>query len=205
VEVEVQVESRAEALEEGHCAALFGAQAPVPPNAPAKLCEERPQEHAKDLAREAGVVGAAVAQGVGEGEDPLADRYLGEDAIDEVRGGVRHAAAAAGRAEATSLAREGHETVELALVAVEPEEALGEDPAAEKGAELLLDETGSWPLAVSCAGEEGFELLANGSVQRGLIRRSRVHGAAERLRGACPLRRRSGGLPQALRVPRFTS
>jgi hypothetical protein len=36
VEVEVQVESRAEALEERHCAALFGAEAPVPPNAPAK-------------------------------------------------------------------------------------------------------------------------------------------------------------------------
>jgi hypothetical protein len=42
-------------------------------------------------------------------------------------------------------------------------------------------------------------------VQGGLIRRSGVHGAAKRLRGRCPLRRRSGGFAKALRVPRFTS
>jgi hypothetical protein len=113
-----------------------------------------------------------------------------------VRGGVGHAAAAARRAEATPLAREGYEAVELALVAVEPEEAVGEDPAAKKGAELLLDETGRWLLAGSCAGEERFELLANGEVQGGLIRgsgvvgasgTSGVHGAVKRLRGTCLL------------------
>ena len=136
------------------------------------------QERAQDLAREAGVIGAPVAQGVGEGEDPLAHRHLGEDAIDEVRGGVGHAAAAARRAEATPLARERHEAVELAFVAVEPEEAVGEDSAAKKGAELLLDETGRRPLAGSCAGQEGLELLAEGSVQEGLLRRSRAVGAS---------------------------
>jgi hypothetical protein len=205
VEVDVQVESGAEALEEGHCAALFGAEAPVPPNAPAQLGEERSQERAKDLARETGVVGAAVAQWVGEGEDPLPDRHLWENAIDEVRGGVGHAAAAAGGAETTAFAGERHEPIVPTSVAVQAQEAVGEDAAAEEGAELLLDETRRRPIAVSGAGEEGLELLANGAVQGGLIRRSGVHGAAKRLRGRCPLRRRSGGFAKALRVPRFTS
>jgi hypothetical protein len=47
---------------------------------------------------------------------------------------------------------------------------VGEDPAAEEGAELLLDETRSRKLAVSCAREEGLELLADGAMQQGLIR-----------------------------------
>ena len=63
-------------------------------------------------------------------------------------------------------------------VAVQAQEAVGEDPAAKEGAELLLDETGRWPLAGSCAGEEGLELLADGSVQEGLVGRSRAVGAS---------------------------
>jgi len=107
LEMDVQVERRAEALEERHGAALFRTQVPALPNAPAQLREERSQERAQNVAREAGVGGAAVAQRVGEGEDPLADRYLGEHAIDEVRGGVGHAASAAGGAEAAALAARG--------------------------------------------------------------------------------------------------
>ena len=62
VEMNVQVQRGAEALDERHGAALLGTQAAVPPNAPAQLREERSQEHAEDLARQAGVVGAPVAR-----------------------------------------------------------------------------------------------------------------------------------------------
>jgi hypothetical protein len=50
-----------------------------------------------------------------------------------------------------------------------------------------------WPLAGSCAGEEGLELLAKGAVRRRLLGMRRfggtsgVHGAAKRVRGACLL------------------
>jgi hypothetical protein len=176
--MDVQVQRRTEALEESHGAALLGTQVPVLPNAPAQLREERLQERAQDLAREAGVVGAAVAQGVGEGEDPLAHRHLGEHAVDEVRGSVGHAAAAARGTEAAAFAGERHEPIVPTRVAVQAQKAVGEDPAAKKGAELLLDETRRWPLAGSCAGEEGLELLAKGAVQGGLVRGSRAVGAS---------------------------
>ena len=82
-------------------------------------------------------------------EDPLPDRSDGNDPVDEVRGGVRHAATAAGRAEPTALARERHETLALAFVAADAQETVGQDAAVEERAELRLDETRHNSLAVS--------------------------------------------------------
>jgi uncharacterized protein (DUF697 family) len=156
VEVEIQVHRGAEALEERDGAALVAALAELASHAPAGLGEQRTQERAQDLAGEAGVVGAAVAQRVGEGEHPLADRHLGEHAVDEMRRGVGHAASAAGGAEAAPLAREGDEALLSAIVAVQAEEAVGGDAAAQVGAQLLLDEAGRGLAAFSGAGEEGL-------------------------------------------------
>ncbi len=84
VEVKVQIQRRAEALNEADGSALLGKRAPVSPNAPPQLREERPQERAKHLARELRVVRTAIAKRVGENEHPLADRHRGKDAIHEV-------------------------------------------------------------------------------------------------------------------------
>ena len=147
MEMQVQVQRRAEALEESDRAALLGAHAPVPPNAPPQLREERAQEGAEHFARELAVVSAAVAKRVREREHPLPDRHRGEHAEGEVRRGVRHATAAAGGAEAAALARERHEAIVAALVAAEAQEAVGGDAATQEGAELLLDEIRRWTLA----------------------------------------------------------
>src|SRR4029450_3908120 len=120
---------------------------------------------AKHSARELGVVRTAVAKWVWEREHPLADRHRGEYAIGEVRRGVGHPPAAAGGAEAAALARERHEAIVTAVVAAQAQEAVGEDAAAQEGAELLLDEVRSGALASSRAGEEGLELLADGAVR----------------------------------------
>ena len=107
-------------------------------------------------------------------------------AVHQVCRGVGHAPAAARGAEATPLARKGDEAIEPALVAVEPQETVGEDPALEVRAELPLDEAGHGPIAFSGAREEGLELLANDGVQHGLF------GAAWFV-AACGRRREESG------------
>ena len=53
---------------------------------------------------------------------------------------------------------------------MKPQEAMREDPAFEVRAELPLDEAGHWTVAFAGAREEGLELLADDSVQHGLVR-----------------------------------
>jgi hypothetical protein len=61
VEVKVQVQRRAEALDEGGGAARLGESAPSSPNAPSQLREERPQEGAKHLCEPPVVTGMLAA------------------------------------------------------------------------------------------------------------------------------------------------
>ena len=67
------------------------------------------------------------------------------------------------------IAGEGHETFATAGVAAYPHEAVDEDPAAEVGAELPLDEArdGAIPLAGAC--EEGLELRTHDVVEHALF------------------------------------
>jgi len=55
-------------------------------------------------------------------------------------------------------------------VAVQAQEAVGEDAAAQEGAKLLLDEARRGALSRPRAGEEGLDLLANDAVQERLLR-----------------------------------
>ena len=107
VEVEVQVECRAETLDEGGGATLLRASTPLSSRTSAQLGEQRTKEGAEHSTRESCVVGAAVAERIGEREHPLPDRDRGQHAIDEVSGGVRHAASATGGTKSAPLAREG--------------------------------------------------------------------------------------------------
>ncbi len=143
-----------------------------------QLGEQGPAEGAQHFARELRIVGAAVAECVGEREYPLANGHLGNHAIDEVGRGIGHAASAAGRAEAAPLAREGDEAVELAVVAVQAQESVGEDAAAQIGAELVLDEAGRRLIALASAREKGFELVANGLVEQRAFGTPRLVGGA---------------------------
>jgi len=80
--------------------------------------------------------------------------------------GVGHGAALAGGTNAAALAREGDEPVEFAGLAVEPEETVSEDSAAEIGAQGLLDEARCGLAALVCPLEEGFELLVEHAVEQ---------------------------------------
>jgi len=59
-----------------------------------------------------------------------------------VGGGIRHAASATRRTEASPLAGEGDEPVVTAGVAVDAQEAVGQHATLEIGADLALDEAG---------------------------------------------------------------
>ncbi len=88
-------------------------------------------------------------------------------------GGVGHAASAAGGTEAAALAREGDKAIELAVVAVQAQEPVLEDAAAQVGAELLQDEAGDRLVPLAGALQEGLELVAHGPVQQRVLGRAR--------------------------------
>ena len=78
-----------------------------------------------------------------------------------------HPPAAAARAEAAALAREGYQPLEGAVPAAHAGEAAGEDPAAEEAAELALYE-GREPGALATGDrrlEEGLEVIADEAVE----------------------------------------
>jgi hypothetical protein len=83
---------------------------------------------------------------------------------------VGHPPAAARRAEAASLAREGDEAITATVVAVHAEEAVREDAAVEVGAELALDEPGYRRARLACTTEKGLELFADDAVEERLLR-----------------------------------
>jgi hypothetical protein len=72
--------------------------------------------------------------------------------------GVGHAPAATRGTEAAAFARERHDAVEVARIAVHAHEAVRQYAAAQVRAQLARDEARRGPLAGGRAGEEGLEL-----------------------------------------------
>ena len=77
--------------------------------------------------------------------------------------------AAATWAKAPAFTREWDEAVEAAIIAVKAQESMSEDPAAQEGVELLLDEAGHGLLANSRARQEGLEFLLDDVVEEALF------------------------------------
>lgn len=174
VEVDVEVEGRAGTLDGGDCADVGG---PV-----ASGAGEAPQGHAdgadvlaEDGAGQLGVPGEVAAEGVGEAENPVADRDWWEDAVDQVRGRVRHATPHAAGAEAAALAAEGDQDVVSAVGTGDACEAVGEDAAVEEGSELAGDEGGEAGVGAGELGavQEGGEVLLEDAVEVGVLGRRR--------------------------------
>jgi hypothetical protein len=127
---------------------------------------------------------------------------LGEDGVGDVGGDVAHPPRAAARAQAALLAREGHEDVVAADVAVAAHEALREVPAREVALErvrhVARQRRGVRGLGVR---DEGGEVLADEAMQQGVLRlawdilpglRGERGAAGERRHAA----RRASGVPR---------
>jgi hypothetical protein len=117
------------------------------------------------------VVGERVAQPMRQGQHPLAHRQVAEDAVGQVRGEHRHAPAAAGGANPPPPAGEGDQDLARAAAAAEAGEAAGHDAAAQKGAQLALDEARQPRAAAALTGlgEKGLEVLAHHALQNAAL------------------------------------
>ena len=101
----------------------------------------------------------------------MTNRDPWEDPVDEVRGGrIRHPPAAARRAKASALAREGDQSIVSATVAVHAQESMCQHTALEIGPQLALDESRHGCTVLSRIREERLELLADDFVEECLLR-----------------------------------
>ena len=143
--------------------AVRGSDTPSRPRDPPLPGEEHPGEEVEEPGGELRIPGCQAPEPAREGEHPLANRDGREDVLDQVLGGVLHPSRVAGRAT-PRLAREGDQPLEATVGTVDSREAVGQDPAAEIGAEIALDVGGKSPAggaAVAGGGEEGLQPLAD--------------------------------------------
>jgi hypothetical protein len=141
VQVDVEVQRRAESLDEGDGSGA-GAGAHAQSGATGEEGGDCPVDDGKDLGEDRGARREQEPQRVGERHHPLADRLLGQDVVDEMRGGLGHAACAAARAEAAAFATERHELLMPAGLALDAQESVFETPTLEVRLELFHDEVG---------------------------------------------------------------
>jgi len=200
--VDVQIQRGAETLGNRQAAAPSITNPEAARAAPLEA-EQRTSEDREDGATQAVVPGEHEAEPVGQAEHPLADGHPWQDGVDSEGGALSHAAAPTARAEPPPLAREGQEAIEPAALAAQAGEAVGQDPAREELAELVLDnprQAGAvCPLGhvakerVQMGAHDGVQCAAlgrAGAVARG--RAPQVGRSQRRCHGAAVPRRRRG-------------
>ena len=116
-----------------------------------------------------GPVGKHAAQALGYGDHPLPHGHRRDDMIGKMRGGLRHVATVAGRADAAALAGECHDERLAAARAASTGESEAEEAALEIAAEFLLDGARHGPLGGFSPGEPVLEVLGDHSVERRLL------------------------------------
>lgn len=147
MEAQMEIQGAAKPLNDHHRPA-----APVGHAVPGSPLLQRPHDDSREdaghRATERVIPRQSIPQTERHGQHPLPDRYIGQDPIDQVGGPFRHSAPAATRAEATPLARKGHEPVVAAAGASESGKPARQPAAAQDGPELRFDEPGQ-PRAVA--------------------------------------------------------
>jgi hypothetical protein len=143
VKVDVQVQRRAEALDQRHGPGR-GAVAREA-GLTDEIVRDGPVHHAEHL-RECGRVrGQQEPQRVWQRQHPLSQRTFGQHLIGQRCGGLRHAPRTTRGTEPALLAAERDELLGVALLAAHAQEALLEPAARQAGLELLLHMTRQRP------------------------------------------------------------
>jgi hypothetical protein len=171
MEVDVEVEPAAEALDDGERASVAIRDAVLAGLAAIEV-QERPDKDTEDGAAEAVVPGEQIAQPVGQAEDPLPHGDAGQHAVHEAGGALGHAPAAAARTEAAPLAGKGNQPLLGTGVATQAGEAVGQDAAGEELAELLLHELRQAGTVgtVSRFAEKGLQVSADNGMEDAALR-----------------------------------
>jgi hypothetical protein len=158
---------------------------------------DRAQQDAQDGSGERRVAGQEGAQSLRQREDPLPHGEGRQHLVVQMGGDLDHPAGVAGGADAAPLAREGNQSLGAALPAAGARKAVGEDAAAEIGAEVVLGPGGdtlATGIGVGGHGEEALEMVLDDGVERGGGRvPPAVHGVGTRDGCSGPCRRQASG------------
>jgi hypothetical protein len=170
VEVNIQLEAAAEALDRCHRAGPAVLDA-VRTGGARVEGEQRTDIHAQHRAAQGVIPGQAVAQTIRQRQHPLAHWHPRQHLVDEGGRVLRHPPPPTARTEASAVAREGQEALEGAVGAPQPREAMGQHAAREELAEFLLDEARQAALVAAIRGfpEEGLQVLTNDGVEHGVL------------------------------------
>lgn len=100
----------------------------------------------------------------------MAHRHGGKHVIDQMSGTLGHPAATTARTKTTTLAREGHQSIEPASVAMKPRESRRQAAASEKVPKFLIDEPRqAFPVSKGRRlGAERLEVLEDDAVEHAL-------------------------------------
>ncbi len=138
----IRPERRIEALDHRHRAGLHRADHAFPPRAPPQPRRDRANELAQHRAGQHGIEHHPRAQRVGQGQDPLSNGHVRDDAIHEPGREVAHAASYAARTETTTAARERDGAAPPAVATLGQDQTLRKNPAAQEGLHFGHDERG---------------------------------------------------------------
>ena len=161
--------------------------------AAAERSKKRADENVQDLADHSRVVREAVADRVRKRQHPLPHRRLREDTVDQMSGGIGHAASPARRTETPPLTRKGDGLIVPAVVAMNTNEAVGQDSTFQKGPQLALDEAGNRTAALFLPDQKRLQMSGDRPVEQTLRRFARaVFGCGAHDRRVCNRARRTG-------------
>ena len=120
---------------------------------------------------------------------PQWHRNPGNDALDQVCGGLCHAPASTRRTKPAPLATEGQQHLVLAGITAQSEKAMGQDAALQVVVQFVLHigRPACGILSSLARGEKGLEMVCNHGIEH---RAARIAGfvSSKSRRHACPLR-----------------
>ena len=153
------------------------------------------EKHCQYLRDPLAVVGEAVEHLVRKAEHPLAHGHPGQHLVDQARGRIGHAPAAAGRAEPSLLAGNGNDPARPAVLTTGLHEPVGQIAAFEVAPHLFLDMERHPVLGRSGMLEKGFQRPGEDPVWGLLSPAHWLHRSSPQIRRV--LNRRPCPLPQA--------
>jgi hypothetical protein len=141
VHVKIQIEASPKSLDHGHRTAATIRDAAVP-RASAQETEHRTDEHGDNSAAHVVIPRLLVPRAVGQTQDPLPHRHVGEHVMEQVGGSLSHSAAATTWTQGPALARKRDQPIVATIATAKPRESAGQPATLQKLSKLLLHEAG---------------------------------------------------------------
>ena len=116
------------------------------------------------------IIGEQKAQGKWKSQHPLPDRCFGEHMIDKMSGRFHHTPGTATGAESPALTAEGDQVLMAAAIALDPQEAMLQQPALQVILKLLSDEIRQIAARSFNSIDESWVVLGNDGVEFHLFR-----------------------------------